>query len=231
MWSNLFFRNRRLTTLTIGLILVAGFSALSALPRQEDPSLTHRFDAANTPFPGASAERVEALITEKIEAALSEIDEIKRLRSTSRTGMSTVAIEFEDSVRKEDIETLWSQVRDKLKDAERDLPEGAGTPYLLDRESAVFTYMVGLTWHMPSEPQVDILGRFAKELERIISPIPGTEETDVFGELDEEFIVTIDPDALASVSLTVKDVSDAIARTDSKTPAGLLRGASHDLIV
>ncbi|MCK5424399.1 MAG: efflux RND transporter permease subunit [Emcibacter sp.] len=178
MWSNLFFRNRRLTTLAIGLILVAGFSAISSLPRQEDPSLTHRFDAANTPFPGASAERVEALVTERIEAALSEIDEIKRLRSTSRTGMSTVSIEFEDSVPKEDIENLWSQIRDKLKDAERDMPEGAGTPYLLDRESAVFTFMVGLTWDIPTEPQIDILGRFAKEFERIISPISGTEETE-----------------------------------------------------
>ncbi len=231
MWSNLFFRNRRLTALVIGLIIVAGFSAIGSLPRQEDPSLTHRFDSANTPFPGASAERVEALVTEKIEAHLSEIDEIKRLRSTSRTGMSSVAIQLEDWVKKSEVDNIWSQVRDKLKDAQQDLPEGAGIPYILDRKSAVFTYMVGLTWQLPTEPQVDILGRFAKELERIISPLPGTEETDVFGELDEEFIVTIDPDALASVGLTVRDVSDAIARTDSKVPAGQFRGRKHDLVL
>ena len=231
MWSNLFFRNRRLTVLVIGLIIVAGFSAIGSLPRQEDPSLTHRFDSANTPFPGASAERVEALVTEKIEAHLSEIDEIKRLRSTSRTGMSTVSIQLEDWVKKSEVSNVWSQVRDKLKDAQQDLPDGAGTPYILDRKSAVFTYMVGLTWQLPTEPQVDILGRFAKELERIISPLPGTEETDVFGELDEEFIVTIDPDALASVGLTVRDVSDAIARTDSKVPAGQFRGRQHDLVL
>lgn len=231
MWSNLFFRNRRLTTLVIGLILVAGFSAISSLPRQEDPSLAHRFDSVNTPFPGASAERVEALVTEKIEAALSEIGEIRRLTSTSRTGMSSVGIEFEDSVHAENIENVWSQVRDKMKDAERELPEGAGTPYLLDRKNAVFTYMVGLTWDMPSEPQIDILGRLAKEFERRISPIPGTEETNVFGELDEEYIVTIDPDALASVGLAAKDVSDPISRSDSKAPAGLLRSAGHDLIL
>ncbi|PCI32882.1 MAG: acriflavine resistance protein B [Alphaproteobacteria bacterium] len=231
MLSNLFFRNRRLTVLTIGLILVAGFSALSTLPRQEDPSFSHRNDAVNTPFPGASAERVEALVTEKIDALLSEIDEIKRLRSTSRTGMSIVSIELEDSISGSEAENIWSQIRDKMKDAERTLPEGAGTPYLIDQESAVFTYMVGLTWDLPSEPQLDILGRFAKELERIISPIPGTEETKVFGELDEEFIVTIDPDALASVGLTARDVSNAIARSDSKNSAGQMRGSRHDLIL
>ncbi len=235
MWSNLFFRNRRLCALTIGLILVAGFSAIMTLPRQEDPSLVHRFDSVNTAFPGASAERVDALITEKIEAALSEIDEIKQLISTSRTGMSTVAIQIEDAIPEKDMENIWSQVRDKIKDAERELPEGAETPYLLDRKSAVFTYMVGLTWEMPdgvsADPQIDILGRLAKEFERRISPISGTEETDIFGEPEEEFIVTIDPDALASVGLTAKDVSDAIARTDSKAPAGQLRAGRHDLIL
>ncbi len=231
MWSNLFFRNRRLTALTIGLILVAGLSAISTLTRQEDPSINHRFDAVNTPFEGASAERVEALVTEKIEDILSKIDEIKRLRSTSRTGMSTISIQLEDSVPVGELSNVWSQIRDKMKDAKQDLPAGAGTPYLLDRESAVFTFMVGLTWDLPTEPQIDILGRFAKEFARIISPLPGTEETDIFGELAEEFTVTIDPDILASVGLTAKQVSDAIARTDSKSPAGQLRGDSHDLIL
>ncbi|MCF8473307.1 MAG: efflux RND transporter permease subunit [Emcibacter sp.] len=235
MWSTLFFRNRRLTVLFIGLIIVAGFSAIATLPRQEDPSLTHRFDSVNTPYPGASAERVEALVTEKLETAFSKIDEIKRLRSTSRTGMSSITIELEDSVKKSDIENVWSKIRDKMKDAERELPEGAGSPYLLDNKSTVYTFMVGLTWDMPegtfSEPQIDILSRFAKELENIISPIPGTEEAKVFGEMDEEVIVTIKPDILTSVGLTVKDVSNAIAEADSKNPAGVLRGDQHDFIL
>jgi len=235
MWRTLFFRNRRLTVLTIGLILVAGFSAISSLPRQEDPSLAHRFDAANTAFPGASAARVEVLVTEKIEAALSEIDDIKRLISTSRAGMSTVAIQIEDSVKVSELDNVWSKVRDKLKDAERNLPEGALSPYILDRRSAVFTFMVGLTWDMPAgiseKPQIDILGRVAKDLERLISPLPGTEETDVFGEPNEEFRVTIDPVALASVGLTAKDVSEAIARADSKVSAGQIRSDSQNLII
>ncbi|WP_417623882.1 efflux RND transporter permease subunit [Paremcibacter congregatus] len=235
MWQNLFFRNRRLTTLVIGLILVAGFSAISTLPRQEDPTFVHRFDAANTRFPGASAERVEALVTEKIEAALSEIEEIKQLKSTSRTGFSTVAIQLEDEVPAANIPNVWSQIRDKLKDAQRDLPAGAETPYIIDRKSAVFTFMVGVTWDMPDgaseAPQLDILGRFARDLERHLSPLPGTDETDIFGELDEEYLVTVDPDALASVGLTAEAVSRAIAEADSKIPAGQLRGSRHDLVL
>ena len=231
MWHNLFFRNRRLTVLVIGLVLVAGLSAIASLPRQEDPTLVHRFDAVNTPFPGANAKRVEALVTEKLEAQLSKIDDIKRLKSTSRAGMSSIAIKLEDSVKPDEVENVWSKVRDKMKDAEREFPEGAGKPYLLDRKKAAFTYLIGLTWDMPTRPQIDILGRFGRELERIISPLPGTSETKMFGAPDEEFIVTIDPDALASVGLTVRDVSNAIAKADSKVPAGQLRNGRHNLIL
>lgn len=226
MPRHIFFHNRRLTTLVIGLILVAGFGALSSLPRQEDPSFTHRFDTVNTRLPGASAERVDALVTEKIEAALSGIDEIKEIKSTSRAGMSTIRIKLEDDVKIGSREVIWSEIRDKLKDARQNMPPEAGTPRLLGRENAVYTMMIGLTWALESEPQIDILGRFAKDLERKISPLPGTKETEIFGEPQEEYSVIIDPDALASVGLTARDVSAAIARSDAKIPAGQMRGGS-----
>ena len=78
--SNLFYRNSRLMVLSLALILVAGLSSYMLLPRMEDPLLTDRAANVNTIFPGADAERVEALVTEKIEESLREIDEIKEVR-------------------------------------------------------------------------------------------------------------------------------------------------------
>jgi len=230
MLSNLFYRNRRLTLLALGLIMVAGFSAFNALPRQEDPRLTSRFGAINTFYPGASAERVEALVTEKIEVALSEIDEISEAASTSRSGISTIRVELDEAIRDGDIvENLWSQVRDKLSEVRNELPAGVIEPELITQNSPVFTVMVGLTWDMPGNTQLDILTRYAHELDRLLSPVPGTEETDVFGIAEEELIVTIDPDALTSVGLTVEEVSRAIGNADSKNPAGLVRGRQNNL--
>ena len=96
--SNLFFRNPRLTALLIGLIIVAGGSSWYVMPRMEDPLLTERFALVNTVFPGADAERVEALVTEKLEDELREIEEIKKLRSVSRSGISTLTVELRDDV-------------------------------------------------------------------------------------------------------------------------------------
>ena len=73
MWSNAFYRNPRLTALFLGLVIVAGLSALQSLPRQEDPTLARRFGTVRTVFPGASALRVESLVTDKLEAELREL--------------------------------------------------------------------------------------------------------------------------------------------------------------
>ncbi|MEO1695589.1 MAG: hypothetical protein AAFR55_10160, partial [Pseudomonadota bacterium] len=63
---SIFYRDPRLFVLTILLFIAAGFSALSTIGRQEDPTITNLFAAVITPFPGADPGRVEALVTQKI---------------------------------------------------------------------------------------------------------------------------------------------------------------------
>lgn len=229
--STLFYDNRRLSLLVIGLILVAGLAAFNSLPRQEDPILTNRYASVITVVPGASAQRVDALVTEKIENILTEIEEIHQLKSTSRSGVSSILIQLEDDVAKSHVDALWSKVRDTLSQVEPALPVFALAPELNIRKSPVSTYMIALTWHMPDPVQLDLLGRIAKDLDRLISPIPGTVETEIFGAPEEEFIVTLDPDALISVGLRAQDVSRAIARSDAKNSAGVLRSARNSLVL
>ncbi len=126
--ANLFFRRPRLTVLAIGLILIAGLAALNSLPRQEDPMLTGRFGRVLTYYPGASAERVEALVTEKIEKKLQEVEEITEINSRSRSNVSYVGIQLQDQVTESDVDEIWSRVRDKLTDVTPDLPGGVGVP-------------------------------------------------------------------------------------------------------
>ncbi|MBD0269193.1 MAG: efflux RND transporter permease subunit, partial [Cyanobacteria bacterium Co-bin8] len=131
-----FYTNLRLLILTVIMILAWGLSSFQALPRQEDPELISRIAAVNTAFPGANAERVEALVTTPIEQELSEIEAIKVLSSDSRVGFSTVVVELVDAVK--DAQSVWSLVRDKLNDAAAAFPPGATTPEL--EESYVKAY-------------------------------------------------------------------------------------------
>ena len=80
------------------VVLAAGASALGNLPRLEDPRITLRNAIVLTPYPGASAARVESLVSKKLEDRLREVVEIKEIESTSRTGMSVLSIELADDV-------------------------------------------------------------------------------------------------------------------------------------
>ena len=122
--SGPFLRNPYLLVLTIAIILVAGLSAFASLPRLEDPRITNRFPVVRTAFPGASAELVEALVTEPLEDALDEIEEIKNIESTSRAGFSSVGVELKDSVTEDNSEEVISKVRSKIREASVQLPQG-----------------------------------------------------------------------------------------------------------
>lgn len=103
----LFYSNRYLLALTIAVTMVAGISALVNLPRLEDPIITNRNPLILTVFPGASADRVEALVTEPVESELDEIDEIKDIESTSRAGISVITVTLEDAVGKADTDVIF----------------------------------------------------------------------------------------------------------------------------
>jgi len=229
--ANLFFRNTRLTILVVGLVLVAGAVSLQSLARQEDPTLTRRFGTVTTFFPGASALRVESLVTEKLESRLQELHEIDELDSLSRTGVSVIQIDLADEYGADDVDEIWSKVRDKLSDAAVELPIGATEPEFEDRTSTAVTFLASLVWEGEGAVPMGLLSRLAEELENRLRNVPGTRETELFGEAEEEVLVSVDPLALSSASLTARDVSNAIARADAKMPAGLLRNASNDVLL
>lgn len=227
--SNLFYRKPRLLVLTVALILVAGLSALQTLPRAEDPELTSRNAIVFTAWPGADAELIEALVTERVEDALSEFEEVKLLSSSSRAGMSTVTIELHDTI--DEVEEVWSRVRDELTDVAPLLPRGALEPAFEDFTITAYTLIAGLTWELEGEPNLAILGRLGEDLADELRALPGTEDSDVFGEVREEVLVEVDPARLASEGLSIDEVAAAVERADSKVPAGRLRAGATEVLV
>ncbi|WP_089936698.1 efflux RND transporter permease subunit [Candidatus Entotheonella palauensis] len=230
MW-NLFYHNPRLLALTIALIMVSGLAAYNLLPRKEDPTLTKRNVLILTRFPGANAERVEALVTDKIEAELREMEEISELISTSRTNLSQILVELHDTIVNTD--EVWSRVRDRLSDVTPLLPNGAQEPELDEAMTEIdaYTLITALTWERDTPVPYAIFRRLAESLEDGFRALSGTKHTLVTGAPEEEIRVEVDAAQLTALGLTSADVSNAIRRTDAKVSAGQLRGDRNDLLM
>ncbi len=215
--------NTRLLILMTALLMVSGISAFMTLPRAEDPVIINRYANITTSFPGASAERVETLVTEVIENKLRELSEVKLVSSTSRPSVAIVTLELNDTITEP--EPVWSQARDKLSDIESILPAGAQSPDLDSDHTYAFTTIASLTWSGAGEPDRLTLGRYAKELAKRLRTLSGTEFVDEYGMPQEEIQISLRTADAAALGRSSANIAESLEGADAKNSAGELVSA------
>ena len=210
--------NGRLISLVIALLLVAGLGAISSLPRMEDPDITNRFASVITQYPGASAERVEALVTEVLESELRRLEELKLVQSTSRPGISVIQLELKDNI----LETapVWSRARDMIADAKGLLPTSAQNATLDDKVGYANTAILGIAWRGEGAVRTDMLNRYAKELQSRLRLLNGTNFVKLYGQPTEEILVQLDGHKVNQLQLSPKAIAQILQSADAKVAAG-----------
>lgn len=228
--STLYFRNRHLLVLTIIILLIAGLGSFANLPRLEDPRITTRDATILTFLPGASAERVEALINEKIEDVLEEIDDIKTIKSTARAGVSSISIELKASVTTETNQSIFAKIRSRLQNVQNQLPTNASMPFLDDlRGATAYTLILGVSWNGNEPPPMNLMQRVALDFKDRYLNNSNTELVRIFGGVEEEILVTPNKEELSALNLSVERLAQRISQADSKVSAGQLRTSYQDL--
>jgi len=231
-WYTAFFRKGHLLALSIIIILVAGLSAIQSLPRLEDPRIDLRNAFVFTSYPGASAERVEALVTDVIEDELRQLFEIKEIKSTSKAGFSSVSVELQDSVDNSTNQEIFSKIRDAIGDASQRFPQGVQPPILEDKRGAsAFTVLYAIQAEVSENTDLSLSNRMANELADRLRNVAGTELVRIYGEPTEEITVTLNAQQLALTGMSLTQVSQRIASSDAKLPAGVLYNPTRDIRV
>ena len=206
--------NTRLMILAVAFLIVSGLSAFQTLPRAEDPIIANRNATITAVYPGASATRVESLVTEVIENKLRQIDEINLITSTSRMGIAVIGVELNESIT--DSDPVWSKVRDKLSDVEPELPAEALPPELDSDRTYAFTTIIGLKWQGVAEPDLLTMGRYARELGTRLRTMSGTEFVDEYGLPDEEIVVNLNVSDAVSLGVSAQQLASVLEGADAK---------------
>jgi multidrug efflux pump subunit AcrB len=224
-----FYDDPRLTVLTIMMAIASGVSSLLVLPQMEDPLLTQRAANVTTIYPGAEAEKVESLVTEKIEEKLREVAEIKRLRSQSRAGVSFIAIELRDDIYEPD--PIWSKIRGKIEDSIALLPQGASRPQFDDLDISAYAWIGAVVAENATGSNISQLRRNARELKDQLLALNGTKNVDLFGDPGEEIVIELDPERCVALGLSPAQVAREIAARDVKSASGLIRDNKSETVV
>ncbi|RUO66287.1 Multidrug efflux pump subunit AcrB [Pseudidiomarina planktonica] len=229
MIALMFYRQWRYLALLIVMLAVVGYTSLSSVGRQEDPTITNLFATIVTSFPGATASQVEALVTERIETELREIDEIHEINSTSRQNISVIQIELSSFVPADTIESIWSEVRDAIAQAQPALPASASAPVFDSDRAGAYTSIVSIT---PSRSQdIALAQRYALSLQDQLRLVPNTKLVRIFGMNEERIRVAVDLQKLQQANLTLTDLVGILAQHDIKQSAGKVESAGSDLLL
>ncbi|MFC1558062.1 efflux RND transporter permease subunit [candidate division KSB1 bacterium] len=135
----------RITAVVLIFVLLAGINTFRNMPRSEDPGFIIRAAMVTTDFPGASPERVEMLVTDKLEKAIQEIPEIDYIYSESKTGVSIIFVAIQG--RYTDMRPIWDALRRKVDRTKNrgELPAEVMRPKVNDEFGDVFGTIVTLT--------------------------------------------------------------------------------------
>ena len=196
--------HRVVTFVALAAIAFFGYSAYHDLPRAEDPGFLIRYAMVQTPFPGASPERVELLVTDKIEEAIQEIPEVAHITSESRTGISLVTVELRESVM--DLRPVWDNLRRKVEAAARELPQGV-VPVVDDEFGDVFGTVIALTADGFSYAELE---EVAEQVRDVLLRIDDVAGVDVRGVQEERVFVDFDNARLSGLGLSAAQLQSIL---------------------
>jgi multidrug efflux pump subunit AcrB len=160
--ARFFTENRQIAwVILVGTVLWGVFGYLS-MPQRKDPDVPARIAVAMCPWPGAPAERIEQLVTRRIESKMAENSKVEEVNSTTKTGIAIVYVQLTEATKDRGKE--FDDIKLKL-DTIADLPEGAGPITFLKDFGDTAALM--LTVASPGASEVEI-GLRSRDLRRAI---------------------------------------------------------------
>jgi multidrug efflux pump len=161
--ARFFTEQRHISWVLLVAVVLWGFYGYMKMPKRKDPEIPVRIAVAMTPWPGASVEKVEDLVTRKVEQRIAENAKVKKIESISRTGLSVVYVELVEGLPETGKE--FDDIRLKLDDIQPALPQGAGPIQFLKDFGDTEALM--LTVASPKADDIEISLR-AKQIEGAI---------------------------------------------------------------
>ncbi|MEM8932940.1 MAG: efflux RND transporter permease subunit, partial [Acidobacteriota bacterium] len=216
----------RVTLVLVTLLLASGLLAYGNLPKEKDPGFIVRTAVITTQLPGASPERMELLVTDKIEKKVQEMPEVDFVTSESRTGISIINVNFLESYK--EMRPIFDDLRRKVDDIARDLPNGVDGPTVNDEFGDVFGSVYTLTGDGYSYAELEDV---AEEIRDRLLKIPEIAKVTLHGVQEERIFVEYNNARLAELGLSPQQLSATISSANILSSGGNLVSGRERIVL
>ncbi len=197
------------------LLMVVGIFCVFDLPVERYPDVRMGKVIISAYLPGASPSEVEALVTNEIEDALDDLENVEFVRSRSYRERASVMVKFLDDT---DYDKLYDELRFKILTIQNDLPSTMDPPSFTVIRVSEWLPVINI--NLIGNRSNRSLSLMADELKIPLERIPGVKEVKIDGEYTREFHVELDPEKLMRFGVTFDDVARALEQANITVPAG-----------
>ena len=213
--------NKRTVAYFLVLILIGGgLWSFQKLGKLEFPNFTIKTALVATPYPGASAQAVEQEVTDRLEQAIQQLAQIKKVRSISRAGLSIIYVDIQNHYDSSDIPQIWDELRRKVADAQSSLPPGAGPAVVNDDFGDVYGVFFALSGDGYSYRE---LKDTADYLRRELLLVPGVASVETWGEQREIIELTLSRARMSELGISMDAILGTLTRQNRVVDAGRVR--------
>ena len=210
------------------LIILFGFIGYTFLGVREFPSIDPAQVSIRTNYTGANSDIIESQITEPLEKAVNAIDGIRNITSSSNQGSSNITIEFNLD---KNLEEAANDVRDKVSQAIRSLPQDIDAPPVVSKADADSDAIISMTVQSDSRNSLELSDYAENVISQRLETIPGVSSVQIWGQKRYAMRLWIDPAKLAAYGCTVAEIRDALNAQNVELPSGKLTGNNTELTV
>ncbi len=195
-------KNKAVTYFAAFIILLAGIAGFFKLGQLEDPDFSIKTAVITTLYPGASPEEVEQEVTDRLELAIQQLEQIDYIESKSTAGVSVIFANVQEQYWADRLPQVWDELRRKVSDAEAYLPPGVEKPIVNDDFGDVYGHLLAIIGDGFSYAQME---SYAKELKKELSLVDGVARVDLWGV--QEKVIYLDASETQLSSLGISDTS------------------------
>ncbi|WP_417671842.1 efflux RND transporter permease subunit [Roseibium sp.] len=196
------------TWMIVLMALLGGLWGLSTVGRLEDPAFTIKQAQVITAYPGATATEVETEVTEKLETAIQQMSQLDKITSVSQPGLSRIEVEIKPTYDGTELPQVWDELRRKVNDEVRNLPDGVREPLVYDSFGDVFGLYYAFTADGYSRREIR---QAVKQIRRELLTVEGVAKVEVAGEPDDNIFLNVSQEKMAGLGISLSDVANVLA--------------------
>ncbi|HEV8497741.1 MAG TPA: efflux RND transporter permease subunit [Gemmatimonadaceae bacterium] len=209
-----------ITVVAMVALVIFGLFALLKLKTDEFPDVSPQFLTVGIVYPGASPDVVESEVLKPVEEQIGSISGVKRIIGKAYDGYSMIMIEF---LFGKDMNVASQEVRDAISSVRSDLPTEMKEPIIQKFNSTdrpIVSIAISSSVLSPAE-----LTRLADPgITRELRAIPGVADVQIFGKVERELTVEVDPHRLQAANVSVAQVVQALEAQNLAAPVGRVNG-------